>query len=621
MEKEYDAIVIGAGLGSLVCGATLAKEGWSTLVLERHARPGGYCTSFVRKGFTFSIPECTGSCGPDGDVGKIISYLGLTKDIEFIEKDPFWKYIYPEHTIRVPVDVERYERELSQLFPNESGIHDYFETLEKIWLETHGWDDTPTISRYRNKTFQNLLDDYLSDSKLKAILSSAWGYRGLPSSRVDAVSLAITLMSFHDGAYSPRGGYQKLADAFANGLKRDGGTLSLRTQVTKIIIEGGKAVGVTLQDGTQIKAKHIISNADTKLTFLRLVGEEHLEKGFAQRIKNLKMSKSGFVVHLGVDMDLTNLDLKYGTIFHYPSYNTDAAFIALEKNEIITDIDKMGFFGLSVPSLGDPSLAPPGQHCLHILLLAPYHYKNDWMTEEGKRGEEYKRLKEELADRLIKAAEKVIPNLSQHIVTREVDTPMTYERYTLSSEGAWYDVALTPDQAGENRLQIKTPIEGLYLTGASTWGGGTQPAILSGFGTANFLTGWKSYPILAKSQTKEDTMEANKFAKQELICREIIAGMPTTFNAEAAGDIVADIYYKVTGEEPGDYYLEIAKGTCTFHEGVPASPKLTIETPSEVWVAISTGKLDGQQAFMEQKYKASGDFSLLMKLNSLFSTR
>jgi len=120
--------------------------------------------------------------------------------------------------------------------------------------------------------------------------------------------------------------------------------------------------------------------------------------------------------------------------------------------------------------------------------------------------------------------------------------------------------------------------------------------------------------------TEEDIMDVKKMDKHDLTCREIISGMPTTFNAEAAGDIVADIYYKVTGEEPGDYYLEIAKGTCTFHEGVPASPKLTIETPSEVWVAISTGKLDGQQAFMEQKYKATGDFSLLMKLNSLFST-
>ena len=115
-------------------------------------------------------------------------------------------------------------------------------------------------------------------------------------------------------------------------------------------------------------------------------------------------------------------------------------------------------------------------------------------------------------------------------------------------------------------------------------------------------------------------MEANKFAKQELTCREIIAGMPTNFDTEAAGDMVAEIYYKVTGKEPGDYYLEIANGTCTFHEGTPASPTLTIETPSEVWVAVSMGQLDGQQAFMEQKYKASGDFSLLLKLNSLFKT-
>jgi len=122
----------------------------------------------------------------------------------------------------------------------------------------------------------------------------------------------------------------------------------------------------------------------------------------------------------------------------------------------------------------------------------------------------------------------------------------------------------------------------------------------------------------AESQTEEITEEDTM---QNLTCREIIAGMPTVFNAEAAGDIVADIYYKVTGEEPGDYYLEIANGTCSFHEGAPASPKLTIETPSEVWVAISTGKLDGQQAFMEQKYKASGDFGLLMKLSSLFTAR
>lgn len=120
--------------------------------------------------------------------------------------------------------------------------------------------------------------------------------------------------------------------------------------------------------------------------------------------------------------------------------------------------------------------------------------------------------------------------------------------------------------------------------------------------------------------TEEDTMEVKKMDKQRLTCREIISGMPTAFNAKASGDLRAIIYYKVTGEEPGDYYLEIDKGICTFHEGKPSSPTLTIETLSEVWVAISVGELDGQQAFMEQKYKTSGDMGLLMKLNSLFST-
>jgi multimeric flavodoxin WrbA/putative sterol carrier protein len=118
--------------------------------------------------------------------------------------------------------------------------------------------------------------------------------------------------------------------------------------------------------------------------------------------------------------------------------------------------------------------------------------------------------------------------------------------------------------------------------------------------------------------TEEDTMEVKKMDKQRLTCRDIISGMPTAFNAEAAGDLVAVIYYRVTGEEPGDYYLEIDKGICTFHEGTPASPTLTIETPSEVWISISLGELSGLKAFMKRKYKTSGDLGLLMKLNSLF---
>ena len=88
----------------------------------------------------------------------------------------------------------------------------------------------------------------------------------------------------------------------------------------------------------------------------------------------------------------------------------------------------------------------------------------------------------------------------------------------------------------------------------------------------------------------------------------------------AAGDLVSDIQFSVTGQEPGEYYLPTEGDKCSFHEGKTESPQLTTNTPSEVWLAISRGKLDGQQAFMQQKYTVSGDFGSLMKLDKLFAT-
>lgn len=104
----------------------------------------------------------------------------------------------------------------------------------------------------------------------------------------------------------------------------------------------------------------------------------------------------------------------------------------------------------------------------------------------------------------------------------------------------------------------------------------------------------------------------------QLNCHDTIAGMPYVFNADAADGLNADIQFLVSGEEPGTYYLHIEAGTCSFHEGEADSPSLTIKTPSEVWLSISRGELDGQSAFMQQKYTVEGDFSLLMKMNDLF---
>jgi len=100
--------------------------------------------------------------------------------------------------------------------------------------------------------------------------------------------------------------------------------------------------------------------------------------------------------------------------------------------------------------------------------------------------------------------------------------------------------------------------------------------------------------------------------------RDLIANMTTAFDLKAADNLVATIQFRVTGQEPGNYYLHIENGKCTFHEGVANSPTATIHTPSEVWIAVSTGEMDGARAFMQGKFRVEGDLGLLMKMRELF---
>jgi putative sterol carrier protein len=101
--------------------------------------------------------------------------------------------------------------------------------------------------------------------------------------------------------------------------------------------------------------------------------------------------------------------------------------------------------------------------------------------------------------------------------------------------------------------------------------------------------------------------------------RDLTMGMVKAFDPSVVpSDLVADIQFHVSGKEPGDYYLHVEDGKCTFHEGVSKSPKITINTPSEVWVAIAKGELDVQQAFFDQKFTVEGDLMLMLQLRSIF---
>lgn len=496
--EKYDVIVIGAGLGGLVCGAYLAKNKLKTLVVEQYSVPGGYCTSFKRKGFTFDAAvHFLEGLEEGGEFYQILKDLGIEKEIEFTRMDPLYRIFYPDESISIPADLDEYIALLSKKFPEEKGgISKLFDTIKKLAEDIQQLPTSlkihdivlfplkfPLIFKYYKKTFAEMMADFIKDAKLKSIISAGWPCAGLPPSKVSALYMCSFLHAAHvESFYRLKGGAQTLADLLAKALARYGGVLQLKTKATRIMVENNRVIGIETSKGEKMHAKCVVSNIDARQNFFNLIGREKLNRKFSERLERMEPSISFFQVWLGIDIDPRDKGVNESEIFYYSSYDTNEIYDSCVAGEF------EDMCGISIPTLLDPDLAPEGKHVMSIIFPVSYDFENQWRMENNKRGEEYQNLKDEVTTRLIKTAERVVPGLPEHIVVSEAATPPTFERYTLNYKGAAYGWAHVPDQVGTNRLQPKTHIKGLYLAGHwTTPGGGTITVALSGKTTAKMI--------------------------------------------------------------------------------------------------------------------------------------
>lgn len=508
MNNNYDAIIIGSGIGGLTCGNLLAKNGMKILIVEQHYKPGGYCTSYQRDGCTFDVPLIIGNMRKGDPIKQLFSYIGVSQKVKFLEIDKLAKIVGPDLTIDWHADTYKLEYEFISKFPEErKTLRKFFRAIRKLWdemMEAHYQPNLfqmstypfrfPGLVKYQHKTLAEFFDQFFKNEKLKEFLGQEAITLGLSANRVSALFYIGYIMSYAvGGIWYPEGGFQKISDALADCFQDYGGTLMLKTKVRKIVVKAKQAKGVELEDGEKIFSKQIISNADTKRTFLDLIGSEKLKTKFAHKIETLEQSISGFVVNLGVRMEIPQL-LNYAWLFHFPEYGSTENMLELNAlNQM--NLEKYSF-SIDTSTLIQGASSKGVNTISLVLLPAPYNYKNKWQSDNKVQ---YKQLKEEVADNLIKKAEKFIPSLSQNIVVKDISTPLTYEKYTSATEGGWYDVAVTPQQAVSNRLGPETSIKGLYLTGAKTMlGPGLTGAIPAGLYTADMilkgkLTGGKSH--------------------------------------------------------------------------------------------------------------------------------
>jgi len=475
---EFDVVVIGAGMGGLTVAALLAQRGLKTLVAEQAHYVGGFCANFRRlhRKYVFDIGvHHISGLGPRGPVRWLLRQLSIESRLEFVRMSQ--EYILGDLRLRVPHDADALVAELAALFPAEGDrIGEFFTEMRHVYQElyadvekTGGAPRPPTdpdamlryplthphLFRWMERTYLEMLDTYFSDGRLKELLCTLTPYLTDKPETLTVMQMAPIFGYYFDGGFYPKGGSGQLSQAVAETILSHGGSILLGKKVTRILVKDGTAYGIQLADGRAFRARVILSNADARATFCDLVGLEHLPREFARRVLALQPTVSIFAVFLALD------------------YDPPIAPITMYRAS-----KGMGL-GFAVPSKLDPSLAPPGHHVLTAMALVPQPEAATW----NRAAPDYKARKAALADEIIRQAEMLLPDLRDHIITRDAATPATVKRYTGHPSGAIYGSAL-----GNERLPHQTPIRHLYLVGASAWpGGGVEAVVISGITVANMI--------------------------------------------------------------------------------------------------------------------------------------
>ncbi len=472
MQESYDIVVMGSGLGGLVCATILAKEGLKVLVLEKNNQYGGNLQTFVRDRCIFDTGvHYIGGLEKGQNLYQYFHYLGIADKLRLqrMDLDGFDIVTFDNDDQEYPYaqGADNFVAQLSRYFPQErEGIRRFYGKMKEICQSFPLYHLNAEDSYEWNKEILGLkvsdvINSCTADPKLKAVLAGTnLLYAGMEDKTPFYVH-ALSINSYIESAWRCINGGGQIAKLLIKEIRKHGGKALKYREVSQFHIEDGLLHSVSTTNGDTYHASSFISNVDPKKT-LDLIGNYPIRKSYANHIRQAEDTMSSFSLYIVLKPErLPYLNKNYyhfkdeasvwGNI-HYQANDWPAGYmVSMNAN---SDNDKWA-------------------SSMTVFTYMRYEEVKAWenthntVADTEYRGESYERFKEEKTAIMLDELEKKFPDLRTHIHATYVSTPLTYRDYIGSKTGGMYGFAKDANQPLKNYLPPRTKIKNLLLTGQS----------------------------------------------------------------------------------------------------------------------------------------------------------
>ena len=463
--SSFDVIIIGGGLGGLASGVMLSKEGLNVCVLEQHSVIGGCLQSFQRNGCVLDTGmHYVGSLSEGQIMHQYFKYLGVIDDLKLrkLDEEGFDHFHFGDGShYSHAMGYERFVDNLALQFPKErENIKSFAKVLQQI-----GGLISPQILRegrvsnggleYMSVSAYSQIEKYISDEKLKRALAGNCGLFAGDKLTTSLYEYGMITHSNIEGAYAFENGSQQLADLFVQQIKQHGGTVLLKSKVSKIVLNGDSVEHVQLANGQRLSAKWVISSLHPSTTFSLLENNTVYKKAFFTRINSLANTYGLFTTYLLLKPNT----VKYVNQNHYLFNNPDVWAMYGD------------YKGYNIPSTllcMQPNHNSQFTNVITLLTPMPLSICEQWAeTTVEHRGQDYLQFKEQFSQAVIDFVSQYYPSLRESIDKIYTASPLTYRDYTSTPQGSAYGIVKDCRNPMVTLMPARTRIGNLLLTGQS----------------------------------------------------------------------------------------------------------------------------------------------------------